>query len=54
MATVPPSARIDKLFMQLIIRAAKGDKEGVFRIAQKIVEEFEKGLEGEKESAGQG
>ena len=26
MAAVPPSAKIDKLFMQLIIRAAKGDK----------------------------
>jgi len=51
MSTIPPSAKINKLLMQLIIKAAKGDKEAVFAIAQKIVEEFEKGLEGEEKSA---
>jgi len=49
MGAVPATAKINRLLMQLIVKAAKGDKEAVFAIAQKIVEEFEKGLEeGEK------
>jgi len=49
MSAVPATAKINRLLMQLIVKAAKGDKDAVFAIAQKIVEEFEKGLEeGEK------
>ena len=51
MSALPVSAKIQKLLMQLIIKAAKGDKEAVFAIAQKIVELFEKGLEEEEKSA---
>jgi len=51
MSALPVSAKIQKLLMQLIIKAAKGDKEAVFQIAQKIVELFERGLEEEERSA---
>jgi hypothetical protein len=51
MSAIPASAKIQKLIMQLIIKAAKGDREAVFQIAQKIVELFERGLEEEEKSA---
>ena len=55
MSTLPASAKMQKLLMQLIIKAAKGDKEAVYQIAQKLVDLFENSLEGEDEkSAGQG
>jgi hypothetical protein len=52
MSTVPSSAKTNRLLMKLIIKAAKGDKEAVFQIAQKLVEIFEEGLEEEEERAG--
>jgi len=52
MSALPSTAKINKLLMQLILKAAKGDKDAVFQIAQKIVEEFEKGLEREEKDAG--
>jgi hypothetical protein len=44
-AAVPESAKINKLLMKLIIKAAKGDKEAVYSIAQEILKIFEEGLE---------
>jgi len=52
-AAVPASAKMNRLLMKLIIKAAKGDKEAVFAIAQEMVKLFEEGLE-EGEAGGQG
>jgi len=51
--TVALSAKMNRLLMKLIIKAAKGDKEAVFQIAQEMVKIFEEGLE-EGEAVGQG
>ena len=53
MSAVPSGARFNKLVMKLIIKAAKGDKEAVFAIAQELVKLFEEGLE-EESGASQG
>jgi len=50
---VAASAKMNRLLMKLIIKAAKGDKEAVFAIAQEMVKIFEEGLE-EGEAGGQG
>jgi len=52
-APVPATAKMNRLLMKLIIKAAKGDKEAVFQIAQEMVKLFEEGLE-EGEQSGQG
>lgn len=54
MSAVPSGAKMNKLLMKLIIKAAKGDKEAVFAIAQEMVKLFEEGLEEEERSAGKG
>jgi len=46
-SAVPSSAKMNRLLMKLIIKAAKGDKEAVFQIAQEMVKIFEEGLEEE-------
>jgi len=51
MSTLPVSAKIQQLLMRLIIKAAKGDKEAVFAIAQRLVALFEEGLEEEEKIA---
>lgn len=51
MSTVPAGAKMNKLLMKLIIKAAKGDKEAVFQIAQEMVKIFEEGLEEGEKSA---
>jgi hypothetical protein len=38
--------------MKLIIKAAKGDKEAVFQIAQEIIKIFEEGMEEEEKHVG--
>jgi len=53
-SAVPSGAKMNKLLMKLIIKAAKGDKEAVFAIAQEMVKLFEEGLEEEERSAGKG
>jgi hypothetical protein len=54
MSAVPSSAKFNKLIMKLLIKAAKGDKEAVFQIAQELVKLFEEGLEeGEVAAKGQ-
>jgi len=50
-SAVPSGARFNKLVMKLIIKAAKGDKEAVYQIAQELVKLFEEGLEEEEASA---
>jgi len=45
--TVALSAKMNRLLMKLIIKAAKGDKEAVFQISQEMVKIFEEGLEEE-------
>lgn len=45
MSAMPTGAKMNKLLMKLIIKAAKGDKEAVFQIAQELVKLFEEGLE---------
>jgi hypothetical protein len=52
MSAVPTGAKMNKLLMKLIIKAAKGDKEAVFQIAQELVKLFEEGLEEGEVSAG--
>jgi len=47
------AARRWDLMMLLMVKAAKGDKEGVFRIARRLVEEFEKMYEEEEKIASQ-
>ena len=42
------TTKMNKLLMKLIIKAAKGDKEAVFQIAQEMVKLFEEGLEVEE------
>lgn len=51
MSAVPSGAKMNKLLMKLIIKAAKGDKEAVFSIAQEMVKLFEEGLEEEEKGA---
>ena len=51
MSAVPASAKMNKLLMKLIIKAAKGDKDAVFQIAQEMVKIFEEGLEEGEKSA---
>jgi hypothetical protein len=46
-SAVPSGARFNKLIMKLIIKAAKGDREAVYAIAQELVKLFEEGLEEE-------
>jgi hypothetical protein len=53
-SAVPSGAKMNKLLMKLIIKAAKGDKEAVFSIAQEMVKLFEEGLEEEEKGAGKG
>jgi hypothetical protein len=43
---------MNRLLMKLIIKAAKGDKEAVYSIAQELVKLFEEGLEEEERVAG--
>jgi len=45
-------SKLNKLLMKLVIKAAKGDKEAVYAIAQEIVKVFEEGLEEEGRGAG--
>jgi hypothetical protein len=52
MSAVPSSAKMNRLLMKLIIKAAKGDKEAVYSIAQELVKLFEEGLEEEEKRAG--
>jgi hypothetical protein len=52
-ANIPSGAKMNKLFMKLIIAAARGDKEKVYAISQELVKMFEEGLE-ENEDAGKG
>jgi len=54
MSAVPASAKMNKLIMKLIIKAAKGDKEAVFAIAQEMVKIFEEGLDEAEKVAGAG
>ena len=42
------SAKINKLVMKLIIKAARGDKDAVFQVAQELLKYFEEGLEEER------
>jgi len=51
LSAVPSSAKMNRLIMKLIIKAAKGDKEAVFQIAQELVKLFEEGLEEEEKHA---
>lgn len=41
---------INRLFMALILAAARGDRDKVFEIARRIVEELERDLLGEGEA----
>jgi hypothetical protein len=41
----PEAAKVNKLLMRLIIKAAKGDKEGVYQTALEILKYFEESLE---------
>jgi hypothetical protein len=52
MSTVPAGAKMNRLLMKLIIKAAKGDKDAVYAIAQEMVKIIEEGLEGEERGAG--
>ena len=52
MSAVPITSKMNRLLMKLIIKAAKGDKEAVFQIAQELVKLFEEGLEEEEKHAG--
>ena len=52
-ANIPSGAKMNKLFMKLIIAAARGDKEKVYTISQELVKMFEEGLEVE-DIAGKG
>ena len=52
MGSVPAGARMNKLLMKLIIKAAKGDKEAVYAIAQEMVKLIEEGLEEGEKGAG--
>jgi hypothetical protein len=51
MSAVPAGTKMNKLLMKLIIKAAKGDKDAVFQIAQEMVKIFEEGLEEVEKSA---
>jgi hypothetical protein len=51
-SAIPVGTKLNKLLMKLIIKAAKGDKEAVFQIAQELVKIFEEGLEEEEKHAG--
>lgn len=51
-SAIPIGTKLNKLLMKLIIKAAKGDKEAVFQIAQELVKIFEEGLEEEEKHAG--
>ena len=52
MSAVPLTQKVNKLIMKLIIKAAKGDKEAVFAIAQELVKLIEEGLEEEEVGKG--
>ena len=52
MGAVPVTTKMNRLLMKLIIKAAKGDKEGVYAIAQELVKLFEEGLEEVEKGAG--
>jgi hypothetical protein len=52
MSAVPITSKMNRLLMKLIIKAAKGDKDAVYAIAQEIVKIFEEGLEEVERGAG--
>jgi len=45
---LPVSAKINRLLMKLIIKAARGEKDAVYQIALELLKYFEEGLEEEK------
>jgi hypothetical protein len=45
-SAIPASVKVQKLIMKLIIKAAKGDKEAVWQVAQELVKIIEEDLEG--------
>lgn len=51
-SAIPVGTKLNNLFMKLIIKAAKGDKEAVFQIAQEIIKIFEEGMEEEEKHVG--
>jgi hypothetical protein len=53
-SAAPAKTKMDRLMMKLIIKAAKGDKEAVYAIAQEMVKLIEEGLEEEEKGAGKG
>jgi hypothetical protein len=47
-SAIPASVKAQRLIIKLLIKAAKGDKEAVWQIAQELVKIIEEGLEEEK------